>query len=529
MRSQVAPGIEAVGLVVAGRARVDAHREAPAARLGHGRVVPGKPERVSGAGALQLLAGAGGRVDGQNGVGAVGEAQVEAALVGVALEVGNVGRKAEAAELLGIAGVDVAGKAHADVVVGGEVVAAVAEEVAPVGGLPEGGNKHARAPALVGRRKKAKQEAQRRGHVPNHQVERPRHHLLAGNHLHLAGLNVEVRVLQVAGGIAPILAIDDTVGQTLDGRGAHEALPLRRHGIGHLGLLAFEVVGNAAGRVQSVAVLEHGAAFEAVLHAVHAALGLHGVLAVVHNDEGRLEVGGAVIDAGLVVQPGHFLSHVELHRVLGRVLDGALDLPLAARPHLQRVAGANRAVRQAGGVGRQAEALAARQGPGQGIGHGLVRGPGNAGLAGVAHARRGRPHGVAGVERDVAHRGGRGAAGPLAGLGPGQRLRRRGGGRVGVRGGCRPNGFGSRLARLHFLGVLRFRPGRGLGQRRAGQQAGGEQQPQQPQQPAQSVEARGSGYARLVRPENGCGGKARPDGQGIAAVKIVYFWDLLQR
>ena len=151
-------------------------------------------------------------------------------------------------------------------------------------------------------------------------------------------------MLQVAGGVAPHQAVDVAIGQALDGSGAHEAFALRGHGLGYLGLLAFEVVGDAAGRVQAAFVLEHGPAHQPVFHAIQLALGLHGVGAVIHGDEGRLEVGVAIHHAGPVVEPGHLVRHIKLNGVLGGVVDGGFNLAPAPGGQLERVAGAAHAI-----------------------------------------------------------------------------------------------------------------------------------------------------------------------------------------
>ena len=136
-------------------------------------------------------------------------AEAEQAGVAVALDVLHLGLPAPAPEGFGVARVDVAGETHPNVGVGHPVVAAVAQEEAPVGALPEGGDNQPRAPPALGLGEVAEQKAQRGRNVANHEVEGAGHDLLTpGITFIRRGVDVEVRVGQVAGSIAPVAAID---------------------------------------------------------------------------------------------------------------------------------------------------------------------------------------------------------------------------------------------------------------------------------------------------------------------------------
>ena len=181
-------------------------------------------------------------------------ADVEVTAEAIALAVGGL-----CGECPRAFGVNLAQHFGIDVVVDGEVVAAVAQ-IEAAGGLVAVGRHDESAAVLALKGEEAIGDGQRHGHVAHDEIGGAEHDIFARTHLGARHVQVEVGVRVVAGGVVSLLHIHRAHAVALAVQSLHVAFALLGVDVGDVGFARLEVVADAVGLVFVAALLEEGLA-----------------------------------------------------------------------------------------------------------------------------------------------------------------------------------------------------------------------------------------------------------------------------
>ena len=180
--------------------------------------------------------------------------EAERAIVTVALTI--IGKSAQGPRAFGI---DVTSELEVHLVTDGKIVAAFAQ-IESSRGLVTIGRHDETAGIALGKGEEAIGNGKRQGHVGHHQISRSEHHVLSRAHLGSRHSEVEVRMRQVAGGIASVIEEHIAIGSTLRLLRGHKAILLGSVDIVNQSHLRLEVEGHRVCLIGIVAHLEHGRA-----------------------------------------------------------------------------------------------------------------------------------------------------------------------------------------------------------------------------------------------------------------------------
>ena len=225
-------------------------------------------------------------------------------------------------------------KTHVGVFAHGPVIAALPQEKPPVLRLlAVGGHNDARF-ARLRIREKAERQAHGQRNVVEVEIERPRNNLPVADNLDFSGKNVEVRFLEVAGGVNRAAHVQVVVRILENPVALHEAFALRGDDPANDGLLAGDVVADAFGFVFLAAIGEYRRSDHSARRVLHTG-GIHNARVPVYFNVGRRDGDVAVVNVGIAVEPGYFAIHVEHNRIAGVVFDGCFYFTAApCRIHL---------------------------------------------------------------------------------------------------------------------------------------------------------------------------------------------------
>ena len=204
---------------------------------------------------------------------------------------------------------------HVHVVVECEIVPGVPQEKALYGLLAPGRHDETGVASAHRRKEAERQSEEIDRHVFHHQVRRADDHLLARNGLGLGHCQVEVRVIQVAGGVFAVGDVDRVVGHFLDARAFQVAFSvLRRHAF-DTGLFGGDVVGDRVHLVGRSSVGEFGPGVR-LGGRIFASVGEDDLVVHVDFHEVRLQVFILVVDVAFLVDVDRFVTKIVNQRIL---------------------------------------------------------------------------------------------------------------------------------------------------------------------------------------------------------------------